>query len=287
MKWITLCLGLLALNVPAQAGPHSYFDSLASRPEVLLAAPLRSDREIERFIAARRPNKRIQPPAYDAEQDGTRWKFSGRTASVNPVDALRIPLGEEIRSGNALFYFEARWDSRFPEHLGPLHTHKAFRFDTRDFRKPVLEMRARYGQAGDCRGNGFVAKVDGRVYHDRDGWQPDASNVDGRRVGPNAGYFTDFCVRGDTWTSFWVYVDYATLSWSYWAADDTRAPVKIIDGFRQDAMDGAIDGFRYQWNSSQEGRDAGVTLYLWGRNFVALRNVADPQALIDGFASAP
>lgn len=278
-----LCMSLLAVSSLAHSGPHDYFESLAARPEVLLAAPLRSDEGIEPYIAARRPGRRIRPPTYDPARDAARWELIGTVASVNPVDAFRIPLGEEIRSGNALFYYEARWDARFPRHLGTLHTHKAFRFDTRDFRKPVLEMRARYKQTRDCAGRDYVAKIDGRVYFDRDGWQPGASDVDGRRVGANSRYFADFCVRGDTWTSFWVYIDYSALTWSYWAADDTRDPVKIIDAFRQEAMDGPIDGFRFQWNSSQEGRNEEATLHLWARNFVALRNVDDPRSIIEAF----
>mgnify|MGYP001829035701 CR=1 FL=1 len=116
-----------------------------------------------------------------------------------------------------------------------------------------------------------VANIDCRIY----GWSPTTP-------GPGdtfADLDTEFHVAGETWTRFWLFVDFENLQITQWVGDETRAPVRIYDQAQFDAMDPAnLESFWFELNSSQSRSDP-ETLYVWGKNLVVLKDLGSLDAV--------
>jgi len=101
----------------------------------------------------------------------------------------------------------------------------------------------------------------------------------GGSLTPKAGNFT---VRSEVWTRYWVLIEQRANDWdlvSLWVADEDHDPVQIIDR-RQLSVNGSVDAFWLEYNtSSHGGADLGERVgYV--RNVVMLRNPKDVPALL-------
>ncbi|MEM9863386.1 MAG: hypothetical protein AAF938_17450 [Myxococcota bacterium] len=236
---------------------RDYFTLLQERDEHMHSRAYRSEAEIATDQTPRATHVR-----YDAVQDAAEWTFRANVGSMSSADQLRSeftpPVGEPDR--NALYYWEGRWDGNWMRQRDGIRTHKAFQITgiepTRQGRG--LEPRTRFDLAPE----GYVARVDMRVY----GWDP---VVEGPfdTIGE---LDASFDIAPDTWTRFWVFVDWANLAVTMWVSDETRAPVRIYDETAFNSMaPSTFSGFWFEYNSSQERSDPS-TLRIWGRNLVVL-----------------
>lgn len=247
-------------------GDHAYFDFLVAQPEHYHS---RAYRSMEQIIEdSGRTRSRVD---YDPAQDAARWTFGPDVGSMTAADQLRTffePLTEENQ--NAFYTWEGRWSALWMTNRGGIETHKAFQIGgIEGGRTPRgLEPRTRFSRAMD----GFVASTDCRIY----GWSPSAP-------GP-ADTFADldaeFDVAPETWTRYWMFIDWENLQVSMWVGDETRAPIAIYDRSEFNSMSpAALESFWFEFNSSQSRSDP-ETLYTWGRNLVVLRNIAGHAAAL-------
>lgn len=260
-----LCYLLIAgILGPASANADEYFDWLRRRPETILARGYQSQAEIDADIAATNPANRVRPPVYDSTVKGARWTIPAGVASIAGQDQLHPRFGT-VSSGNLLLVWEARWDSAFAGNLGGLETHKAFQLasdSSGDKRR--IEIRTRFSLAP----SNAVAMVDARGYI----WNPSGQPLPGQ-----TGQFT---IEPNKWTRFWAFLDFNARTFSLWVADEDTKPVRLFNRMQYSNMSGGIDHFWFEFNSSQE-RGGGSSLTVWGRNFAALRNVSDVEAIVN------
>lgn len=249
----------------APAVADTYFDEVSSMPEVIAARAYDSQAEINADIHANNSANRVRPPVYDAEIGGARWTISSGSGSIAIQDQLR-PTFPNVSSGNLLVIWEARWDPAFPQNENGLETHKAFQLSREgsgDERR--IEVRTRFSQASPP----AVAKVDVRTYI----WSPAQQ--------PLSGQSRDFTIKGGKWTRFWAFVDFSSREFSLWIADEDTHPVRVFDKRQFSSMSGGLNNFWFEFNSSQS-RSGGASLNVWGRNFIALRNVSNVESIVSG-----
>ena len=163
--------------------------------------------------------------------------------------------------------WDSRWDKTFSSNLFGVKTHKSFQLAAHHGRgdKRRLEVRSRFSYAPI----GAIASIDLRRYN----WQAPGRNQ------PVPGQVCDFAIRAGVWTRYWAYVDFDNRQFSLWVADEFSNPVVLFDRLLFSRMDGGLNYFWFEHNSSQR-REGGRDLYIWGRNFVALRNVANPKQIV-------
>ena len=141
---------------------------------------------------------------------------------------------------------------------------------------PIIEPRTRFVLADAP----FVAMADSRVYH----FTP--AMGESQPLMPQVG---QFALRPDNWTRFWAYVDFVANEYTYWIADEETAPVVIHEriglAYSTFPMGSAgLNQFWFEHNSSQSRSAGSPELFIWGRNLVVLRDVADPDAIVSMYS---
>ena len=251
-----------------------YYDMLVARPELHHHVSLCSQQEIDDNL-----HGQIQDPrevVYDDTQGAARMQISSGSGSV--AQQMRIEFNR-VSSGTLLFYWEGRWEQGFVSSgdIDGLQTNKAYQLARRgsgDNRR--VEPRTRFSQANPP----FVAKADTRIYH----FTPAVGDQS-----PLEPQQSEFNFAAEAWTRFWALVDFDNNTYSYWIADETRAPVVINDavGLSYDNFPNGNEGLDWFWfehNSSQSRTPGTPLLYIWGRHFAVLRDVADASALVAAYS---
>ncbi|MEM7605391.1 MAG: hypothetical protein AAF411_08540 [Myxococcota bacterium] len=253
---------------PPGSGAHAYYDLLAAHPQAVGAVSYRSMAEIEADLHGRR-----NPVRYDATEDAADFVFQ----AGGPANAAQIrhPLAgrpyNNARGGTLLTYWEVKWTDFWTD--PPNQTHKAFQFANREDGSLGLywEPRVLYGRACEA---GEVGYLDIRAYGgvstglggDR---TPCGGNYGSGSVSPHA---NNFAVMPEVWTRFWMFIDWDENRFSYWAADDDRAPVIVFDGNEANFGDD-LQRFVFEFNTSQDEpmpREA----HIYGRNLVYLADIS-------------
>ena len=250
-------------------GDHAYWELLVDQPEHIHS---RAYRSMDMILEDAPPVMELID--YDPDEDAARWTFGPNRGSMSSANQLRSSW-EAItpEDGNALYYWEARWDGGWITSAGGIQSHKAFQIEgietTRQSRG--LETRTRFALGG-----GMVSLIDCRIY----GWEPSAPGA----ADTYAELDQQFRVQPDTWTRFWIFVDWDNLEITQWVGDETNAPVRIYDRAQFESMSPAdFGGFWFEFNSSQERSDPD-TIYIWGRNLAVLKSLESldsAQALVD------
>ena len=247
---------------------HGYFDFLRARPEAVYSNGWRTLEDIQ--VDTANWGAGPWPPTYDAVVDAASNELES-WGSLEGRDQL-VPEFERIDSGDALFYWEARWDAAFPTELEAfgIETQKTFvlRQNGNMGEKRMFEIRNRYSQAEAP----DISAVDFRGYGG--GWDFDGTDQ------PLDGQIAEFIIAPESWTRYWVYCDFDALQVDVWISDETREPVQIMSKTFTD-MSVGVSSVSFQFNSSQE-RTGGDSVFVWNRNFVLLQDLeTSPQELID------
>lgn len=248
----------------------TYFEMLVMRPEHFSSTDLGSPEAVDSQVAFSDPND--STTKYDPEYDAAKFIVPANSGSIVIGDKI-IHTFDRVGSGNLLFFWEARADSYWssPGDVDGVETHKAFQLS--DAGDLALEPRFRFAQAEPP----YFARADVRVYGDQSGVEVGAADS----VAPQAG---EFEFLPETWTRFWVFVDFDGNQLSYWVGDEERPVVTVLDAVPFDWLQNYGDGFGFdefwfEFNTSQS-RDSSEEPCFWGRNLAILRDVDDPAALV-------
>jgi hypothetical protein len=213
-------------------------------------------------------------------------------ASNSLRSQVRVPL--ETEDGHDYFFVWARyWTDSF---MGAgKFNHKAFQFSSggKDGDTIWLEPHVSYGAGGRCDPGVHVGSFGVRPYN-KGGGDPNWSKTNGDMLGPTSNLRDSsrdsFCVEPNTWVRFFFHIkqranDYDPLD--VWVADERREPVHLIVNspvsVRPSGLTpNSIAKFWIEFNSSEDDllRVDGRNLVAYVRNFVALRDVKDPRALL-------
>ena len=209
---------------------------------------------------------------------------------------VRVPLGTE--DGHDYFFV---WDSYWTDSFvgAGAFNHKAFQFTSggKDGDSIWLQPQVAYGKGPtSCWDpNRHVAAFSVRSMNSHGGG-PDWSATNGNMLGPAApktatlGPRGDFCITPNTWTRFFLHIrqkanDYDVVD--VWVSDETRDAVQVVMGAPVSVRPtgrtpNSIAKFWVEFNSSTDTllRSDQRDLVAYVRNFVALRDVQNPQSLL-------
>ena len=264
-------------NVKQQAADHPYFNFLREQPEAVADNSGRTDAELDRDCPE------VNRPYYTLDRRADATLVSHTEEGGNPGSLYcTFPVIET----RALFVWECRWPEEWIEARDNVNTHKCFMVHSGgngDERR--LETTILYSKADP----GYLAKLSIRLYHwiyfDELGAVQDI-------IGSQR-FLEPFQLKPDTWITFWQDVDFELGTFSMWAADGTMAePVQLLHDFPIDYEADPIHGragecsaWRTQYNTSQTPTPPSVPVGWW-RNAVILKNVEDPQRLVDAWSDA-
>lgn len=242
------------------------------------------------------PVKRAVPVAHAAGE-----VLSGSVTSL--INQVRLPLGTE--DGHSYLF---TWDSWQTSSLFYKNTAIAY-FKTWQFSNANnlwLEVASRYdGTYGNwTKVPGWntttdVTSVGLRSYNNPGGgedWTLTNGNLSGPGVtatGSLAPQVAPFVVKPDRWVRYWVQIEQRANDYDYvsmWAADFETGPVLLVNRvpLSLPANGNSIQTFWLEYNTSFNGMPAGRgPLTFYARNFVALRDVADINPLLEKPAAQP
>jgi hypothetical protein len=257
----------------AQGNPHAYFEELSALPQAIHAYGLRDQAQLDAYThgkgASTDVTYRPERDTYGRKQDAAKIVFPEGRNSIKPQ--VRFPMN--IRSGTALFTWDAWWGSEFQNGKDGLLRHKTFMISSPlDNSSRWLMVMTRYRDAAPP----AIARAD--------------IEMSAREYGPGTyegreetmmPLLNNFQIAPETWTRFWVqvelrYPDFDRIS--MWMADETRDPVQIYDGLLVKSA-GWINGFWLEYNSSQSRRTSGE-LVTYFRNLVVLHNFTNPTRIL-------
>lgn len=209
---------------------------------------------------------------------------------------VRLPLGTQ---DNHTYFFT--WDGYWTDsYIGAGgFNHKAFQFSSggNDGDRIWLEPDVTYSasRATCWNPNLHVASTRARSYNDLGG----VANwllTDGNALGPTAtgkepvGPRADFCFAPNQWVRFFMFLRQRANDYDYvdmWIADETQDPVQVLFNVPLSVRpDGkfphSIAKFWLEYNTSVDTyyRLDNRPLVSYFRNFVALRDLADPRSLL-------
>lgn len=251
-------------------GDQSYFDMLVARPEHHSSTALGSVAEVDEGINFSDPAD--STTTYDGQLDAAKFIVPANSGSLVIGDQVRHQF-ERVDSGSLFIFWEARasayWSA--PGAVDGVETHKAFQIS--DGGDLTLEPRFRFVQSDPP----FFARADMRVYGDQSGVEVGPADS----VAPQAG---EFEFLPETWTRFWVVMDFDQNQLSYWVGDTDQPITQVLDDVPFDWTGNygpgfGVDEFWFEFNTSQ-ARTSDEEPCFWGRNLAILRDVEDPDALV-------
>lgn len=273
----SLSLSLMMCSSVLAQSPHSYFDLLSAKPELLISHAYRTQAEIDAD-----PHNGAGNTVYDPVEDAAKFTLPNggdgtKDASIPSSDQVRPPFTPKgMTSGNLFIFYELKHESGFVSEgdVQGLERWKMTQVQKRNIgRRQAIEPRYHFIRVDPP----YVADVDVRIYGDKNGYADNGLNS----IGPQTGQFD---VLPDVWTRHWLFVDIENKELSYWVGDETRANVTILDHVPMDyALEWPGGEFIAWWleaNSSSK-RDAGApALNFWGRNLVILEDVLNAESLV-------
>jgi len=200
---------------------------------------------------------------------------------------VRVPL--ETEDGHDYFFvWDSYWTDSFMD-AGKFN-HKAFQFSSggKDGDTIWLEPQMAYGTR--CAPETYVGAFGLRSYN-KTGGNPNWSMTDGNFLGPGGlGTRGQFCILPNTWTRFFVRIQQRANDYDLvdvWLADETRDAVQVFTNAQVSVRStgktpNSIAKFWLEFNSSSDKllRADRRDLVAYVRNFVALRDLRDPRALL-------
>jgi hypothetical protein len=144
-----------------------------------------------------------------------------------------------------------------------------------------LEVRTRFTRKDLVLAADEVGEVDMRAYLSL------APEVLNEPVRPMNGSFN---IKAETWTRYWVLIEHVVGDWdrlSLWVADESRDPVKLLDGIRFEAESSRFHDFWLEFNTSlDEVKPNRGPVVTYVRNVVMLRDMANPASILQKPARA-
>lgn len=215
------------------------------------------------------------------------------------LNQVRFPLGTQD-SHTYMFTWDVYFTSSFLR--SGLTNHKAFQFTTKTSGTQWFEPNVRYSGAGYGSCPGFdpakhVGSLVGRVYGGR-ATETSWPLTSGDEYHPMITTHTPItpwsgtkCLFPSRWTRWWVLVKQRANDWdelSMWVGDEVEGPILIYDKLllsvspNSDTVPNQIINWWVEFNTSEQGfvRGDQRDMVAYIRNFVALRDVADPAALL-------
>ncbi len=303
------CAPATSAREPAASPSHDYFVELASRPDCMAAFSLRDNAQLSKFMHG--PNTLGQRVTYDPANDTDPRRQDAAKVVVPAGEpslrtTVRLPIGTSDGT-TTLVTWDAWFGSEFRFEETGINNYKNFQFASPAKRiwfevktrfSAVAEPNSRRATSARRAGKGEVGKKQETAPTPmpsppgKSGERPDIGVVDARaylRVGPNvtnkgslspkAGTFT---IRAETWTRYWVLIEQRANDWdlvSLWVADANHDPTQIIDR-RQLNVNGSVDEFWLQYNTSTRRTDGLGQRVGYARNVVMLRNSTDVSTLL-------
>lgn len=258
---------------------HDYFDTLVARPDHWKSFSLRSN---EQMLLHRHSKSRPLGVTYDPAKDpDPRRQDAAKvlipTTTNQLKNTLRVPMGTE--AGHA---YLVTWDAWF----GAEHTfsrsgvpqRKTFQFASTGI---WFEIQSRFKKA-ESAGLALVTArgyVGGKTRTHAESFGPNVTDIN--PLLPQVGTFT---LQPERWTRYWALIDQRPKDWdlaSLWVADAQTDPVQILDRLQVKAINGTIEKFWLEYNTSTSAVLKGRgPLVSYVRNIVMLRDVADPALLL-------
>lgn len=273
------------------SGDHNhYYETLAARPDVFLAAPLRSQANIDSYPEAASSSTTRLPIVYDAVEDAA-------VLTINPPVASDVK-GRFLPFANPSPSVFLTWEFAMEEHFrylgeGYIRRHKSWRFNP----GPIwLALRTDYQHAQQA-GNRFVELIvtgPSSQYLGPGTWRggqppPDGSprppgsipHWYGEGLNPRYG---EFFLQPLVWTRVFIFIedlDQPTVRISVWVADETREAVQLYNrmNYLRLSTDNPLRNFQVEFDTSGDQAPLGPLTHAWTRNYVALRGVALPEVL--------
>lgn len=245
---------------------------LAWTPALTFGRAIKVDGEVMMYVGQSAIVNNIVPVAR--AQHGTTATSHAAGArihlSTNSLpNQVRVPMG--TRAGHTyLVTWDAWWGAEFSFDRTNVPTHKTFQFASRGI---WWEMQTRYALG---RGGAGIGEVSTRTYSGVRG--PEVTSADPM---PQVG---TFMIQPERWTRYWALIDQTASDYdrvSLWVADEQVDPVKIIDRMPLKAVNGIIDEFFLEYNTSTPNLKAGrgpLTAYV--RNIVMLQDVGNATSLM-------
>jgi hypothetical protein len=247
---------------------NEYFDQLVSRPDHHSSTHLRTQEEVLEELHF--SDKSKATTAYDPVMDAARFIVKSGSGSVTGGDQVRHQF-PSVNSGNALFFWEARAESYWASDgsVDGVETYKAFQLSNAG--NLTLEPRFRFAHVNLP----YVARTDVRTY----------GSVERGPADSVTGQTGEFRILPDTWTRFWMLLDFDNNRLSYWVGDENRPTVAILNAvpYNWSAAYGSgfkFDQFWFEFNTSQS-RSSSEEAYFWGRNLVILKDVEDALSIVE------
>jgi hypothetical protein len=279
---------------PEPPHTHEYFDTLAARPDCLVAHHFRTQEDLDsvKTSSGGRLQPGILPVVYDPVEDAGKWAIDclgtttgGLVAWTGP--AKWIPLGPLTGHGSVLITWEAKFDPNWKWVAdGYIARHKMWwvqpndafgwnMYDT-EWRKTAVNYPSRLGEAYlHCSKAENTWMVPGQSYQM------------GEIIMPR---IAQFWFDAHVWIRMWHFVE-GHLSGgiggepvyiSAWAADHEQGIVQLYD---RTPMYSHTDGLRwFKFGYDTSASDA-INPYMesWNRNCVVLKDISleDVRALLE------
>jgi hypothetical protein len=261
--------------------PHAYFDALVARPEHWRSFSLRDQRQLETRANGGYANSNDTPlyvtysPETDPDprrQDAAKVVIpAGRPSLPNQV---RFPM--DTTDGTAYFVtWDAWFGAEFHISTAGIPQQKTFQFSSDGI---WFEVQSRFNL-----NQGGLAQVTTRGYaggNARGDNPPFGPNVTDTNPLPQVGTFS---IKAERWTRYWAVIDQRANDFdlaSLWVADETTGPVQLLDRIQLDAINGKIDQFYLEYNTSTSPPEGRGPLVAYVRNLVMMRNVVNPTGLM-------
>ena len=265
----------------AADGPHAYFDALVARPEHWQSFSLRNQGQLQTRENGGYANCNKCPldvtyaPASDPDprrQDAAKVVIQAGKASLG--NQVRFPMA----TSDAVSYFitwDAWYGAEFALSSAGIPQQKTFQFSS-DGIWFEIQTRFNLNQSG-------LAQVTTRGYpggNARGDSPAFGPNVTDTNPLPQVGTFS---IKPERWTRYWVVIDQRPNDFdlaSVWVADELTGPVQLLNGIQIDAINGTIDEFWLEYNTSTAPLSGRGDLVSYVRNLVMMRNVVSPTGLM-------
>jgi hypothetical protein len=276
----------------ALAGPHDYYNALASRSDCLRAYSLRNPAQLATRENGGFSVQNDRPPAVTYDPAGDTYPFAQDAAKVvinpggnNLTNQVRLPI--PTHAPESLF---VTWDGWFGDEwkygVHGIPDQKTWQFGS-PFNDIHTEVRNRYAMANN-QAPGNIAIIDGRQYNSAYSVGPNITSFG--TLEPRVGTFV---IKPRTWTRWFAHFKApgaGQIWWEYslWAADAQTGPVLIYDKLQirpgPDSLTGSWESFWLEFNTSTSWTESNKLnrppLVAYVRNVVMLKGLDSVGSLL-------